>query len=79
MDHALLRRGKVCDHAVQKQCGLVEQALGRFHALHDDAARHALRAKHAFGEFAQLAPAFADKGNHDHIGGDTAGKPRQKG
>ncbi|WP_338305181.1 HAMP domain-containing protein, partial [Bradyrhizobium ottawaense] len=39
LQHALLLDRKLRDHAVQEQCGLVEQALRRFHALDHDAAR----------------------------------------
>ncbi len=43
-----------------------------------DRARHALGAKHAFGEFAQFAPAFADQGDDDDLCLDPAGKAGQK-
>ena len=39
LHHALLGRRQVGDHAVQEQRGLVEQALGRFHALDHHASR----------------------------------------
>ena len=37
-----------------------------------DGALHTLGTKHAFDEFAQLAPTFADQGDDDDIGGHTA-------
>ena len=37
LDHLLLGRRQVGDHAMQEQRGLVEQALGRSHALEHDA------------------------------------------
>ena len=40
LEHALLGRRQVGDHAVQEERGLVEQALGRLHALEHDALRH---------------------------------------
>ncbi len=56
LNHALLFGRQIGDHAVQEQCGLVEQAFGRFHALDHDRARHGvqprvfLRRKLAAGE-----------------------------
>ncbi len=40
LEHALFFRRQIADHAMQEQRRLVEQALGRFDALDDDAARH---------------------------------------
>ena len=44
LEHPLLVRRQVGDDAVQEQRGLVEQPLGRFDALDDDAARHRVQA-----------------------------------
>ena len=45
VQHLLLLNGQVADHAVQEESGFVEQALGRFHILHDDAARQHVQAR----------------------------------
>ena len=43
LQHALLFGRQIRDHSVQEQRRFVEQALGRFHALDDDAARHGVK------------------------------------
>ena len=58
LQHPLLLGRQVGDHPVQEQRRLVEQALGRFDALDDDAARHGVQLRVLLGR--QLAA-----GEHD--------------
>jgi hypothetical protein len=43
LQHALLFGRQVGDDAVQEESGLVQQAFGRLHAFHDNAARHPMK------------------------------------
>ena len=54
LQHALLLRRQVGDDAVQEQRGLVEQPLGRFDALHHDAARHGVQLRVLLGATARV-------------------------
>src|SRR4029079_3575967 len=63
LQHALLFGGQVGHDAVQEEGGLVEQALRRLHAFHDDAARHRMEPGVLFG--AELA---AGKEDNRHVG-----------
>ncbi len=59
LEHALLGLRQVSDNPMQEQRRLVQQALGRFHALDHDAARHGVQPRVFVGR--EFAP-----GEHHH-------------
>ena len=48
--HALLALRQIGDHAMQEQRRLIQQAFGRFHALHHDAACHGVQLRVFVGQ-----------------------------
>ena len=58
LEHFLLARRQIGDDPMQEQRGFVEQALGRFDALDDDAARHRVQLRILLGR--QFAPGEDD-------------------